>query len=83
MCLAIPMKIISIRPDGCTGCAEYDGIERDVNLSLIDKPQLGEYVIIHAGFAIEKFNTEEAEKQLELFRELAEAIDEERPKMDN
>ncbi len=83
MCLAIPMKIISIRPDGCTGCAEYDGIERDVNLSLIDKPQLGEYVIIHAGFAIEKFNTVEAEKQLELFRELAEAIDEERPKMDN
>jgi hydrogenase expression/formation protein HypC len=77
------MKIISIRPDGCTGCAEYDGIERDVNLSLIDKPQLGEYVIIHAGFAIEKFNTVEAEKQLELFRELAEAIDEERPKMDN
>lgn len=74
MCLAIPMKIISIRPDGCTGCAEYDGIERDVNLSLIDKPQLGEYVIIHAGFAIEKFNTEEAEKQLELFRELADAV---------
>ena len=74
MCLAIPMKIISIRPDGCTGCAEYDGIERDVNLSLIDKPQLGEYVIIHAGFAIEKFNTHEAEKQLELFRELADAV---------
>ncbi|MCX6983529.1 MAG: HypC/HybG/HupF family hydrogenase formation chaperone [Lentisphaerae bacterium] len=74
MCLAIPMKIISIRPDGCTGCAEYDGIERDVNLSLIDKPKLGEYVIIHAGFAIEKFNTDEAEKQLELFRELADAV---------
>ena len=74
MCLAIPMKIISISPDECTGCAEYDGIERDVNLSLIDKPQLGEYVIIHAGFAIEKFNTVEAEKQLELFRELAEAV---------
>ncbi|MFA6568877.1 MAG: HypC/HybG/HupF family hydrogenase formation chaperone [Victivallales bacterium] len=74
MCLAIPMKIVSVKPDRCTGCAEYDGIERDVNLSLVDKPQIGDYVIIHAGFAIEKFNTEEAEKQLELFRELAETI---------
>ena len=83
MCLAIPMRIVSINPDGRTGCAEYDGIERDVNLSLIDNPQLGDYVVIHAGFAIEKFNTEEAEKQLELFRELADAIDEERPKNDN
>jgi hydrogenase expression/formation protein HypC len=68
------MKIVSVKPDRCTGCAEYDGIERDVNLSLVDKPQIGDYVIIHAGFAIEKFNTEEAEKQLELFRELAETI---------
>jgi hydrogenase expression/formation protein HypC len=77
------MKIVSIKSDGRTGCAEYDGIKRDVNLSLIDKPQIGDYVIIHAGFAIEKFNIEEAEKQLELFRELADAIDEERPKMGN
>jgi hydrogenase expression/formation protein HypC len=68
------MRIISIKPDGRTGCAEYDGVERDVNLSLVDKPQVGEYVIIHAGFAIEKFNTEEAEKQLELFHELAETV---------
>ena len=79
MCLAIPMKILSIEPDGRTGCAEYDGVERDVNLSLVDKPQVGDYVIIHAGFAIEKFDTEEAEKQLELFRELAELVAEERP----
>ena len=70
------MKIVSIKPDRCTGCAEYDGIERDVNLTLVDNPQLGDYVVIHAGFAIEKFNIEEAEKQLELFRELAETISE-------
>ncbi len=76
MCLAIPMKIVSIKPDGCTGCAEYDGIERDVNLTLVDNLQVGDYVIIHAGFAIEKFNVEEAEKQLALFRELAETISE-------
>ena len=74
MCLAIPMKIVSIKPDRRTGCAEYDGIERDVNLSLVENLQMGDYVIIHAGFAIEKFNIEEAEKQLELFRELAETV---------
>ena len=72
------MRIVSVKADRCTGCAEYDGIERDVDLSLVDKPQIGDYVIIHAGFAIEKFNTEEAEKQLELFRELAETISEHR-----
>jgi hydrogenase expression/formation protein HypC len=74
MCLAIPMRIVSIKSDGRTGCAEYDGIEREVNLTLVDKLQIGDYVIIHAGFAIEKFNIEEAEKQLELFRELAETV---------
>lgn len=74
MCLAIPMKIVSIKPDGRSGCAEYDGVERDVNLTLIEKPQVGDFVIIHAGFAIEKFNTEEAEKQLALFKELADTV---------
>lgn len=68
------MKIVSIKPDSRSGCAEYDGVERDVNLTLIEKPQVGDFVIIHAGFAIEKFNTEEAEKQLALFRELAETV---------
>lgn len=74
MCLAIPMKIVSIKTDGRSGCAEYDGVERDVNLTLIEKPQIGDFVIIHAGFAIEKFNTEEAEKQLALFKELAATV---------
>jgi len=68
------MKILSIKPDGTTGVAEFDGVKRDVNLTLIDNPCIGDYVIIHAGFAIEKFNVEEAEKQLELFRELAETV---------
>ena len=75
MCLAIPMKIVSISSDGASGSADYDGIRRDVNLSLIENPCLGDYVIIHAGFAIEKFNVEEAEKQLEVFRELAAALE--------
>ncbi len=77
MCLAVPMKIISISSDGSTGSADFDGVKRDVNLSLIENPCIGDYVIIHAGFAIEKFNVEEAEKQLALFRELAENVSDE------
>jgi len=65
------MRIISINPDKTAGSADFDGVKRDVNLTLIENPCIGDYVIIHAGFAIEKFNVEEAEKQLEIFRELA------------
>ncbi|HCE46057.1 MAG TPA: HypC/HybG/HupF family hydrogenase formation chaperone [Lentisphaeria bacterium] len=75
MCLAVPMKIISISTDRATGSADFDGVKRDVNLTLIENPCVGDYVIIHAGFAIEKFNVEEAEKQLEIFHELAEAME--------
>ncbi|HBC86206.1 MAG TPA: hypothetical protein DCZ94_04555 [Lentisphaeria bacterium] len=74
MCLAVPMKLTKVASDKLSGSAEFDGIERDVNLSLIEKPRVGDYVIIHAGFAIEKFNAKEAKIQLELFREITEAV---------
>ena len=70
--MAIPMKIVEIRKDGI-GVVELDGSRRDANLSLVSDPKLGDYVIVHAGFAIEKLDEKEANEQLALFAEIAEA----------
>jgi hydrogenase expression/formation protein HypC len=70
MCLAIPMKIAELRADG-TGVVDLDGSRREANFSLITDPRQGDYVIVHAGFAIEKLDEKEANEQLALFAELA------------
>jgi len=64
------MKLVEVRDDG-TGVADIDGALSDVNLSLLDKPAVGDYVIIHAGFAIERLDEDEANARIELFREIA------------
>ncbi len=69
MCLAIPMKLIEVDSDKM-GKAEIDGSSQTVNLAFIDDPKVGDYVIIHAGFAIERLDVEEADKQIKLFAEL-------------
>lgn len=75
MCLAAPMKIVNVLSDEL---AEYElgGQKNRVNITMLDDVKSGEYVIVHAGFAIEKMNAEEAEATLELFRQIAEAGEE-------
>ena len=70
MCLAVPMKVIEVSADG-SGVADLDGTRYDVKLTLIDNPRPGDYVIVHAGYAIERLDQAEAEAQLALFQELA------------
>ena len=70
MCLAVPMKLVEIR-DTNTGVADLDGVRHDVNLALIETPAIGDYLVVHAGFAIERLNQQEAELQLQFFAELA------------
>ncbi|MBF0137870.1 MAG: HypC/HybG/HupF family hydrogenase formation chaperone [Magnetococcales bacterium] len=72
MCLAIPMKIIAIEEDGLTGTVDLDGIRYPVGLMLVENPSIGDYVIVHAGYAIEKLDTVEADARLALFDSLAE-----------
>ena len=69
MCLAVPMKITET--DGSTATLEVDGISTTANVSLIENATPGDYVIIHAGFAIERLDEKEAGLRLELFSELA------------
>ncbi len=73
MCLAVPMKIISLEP-GDRGVVESDGVRYDTDLMLIEEPRIGDYVIVHAGYAIEKLKIEEAEERIELFRRMAALI---------
>jgi len=68
MCLGIPMKIISI--DGTDVVAEVDGVKRSASLMILDEVVgLGDYVVVHAGFAISKLDEADALETLELMRE--------------
>ena len=72
MCLAIPMQIKSLEPDG-TARVVRDDLEARVDVSLIESPRLGAYVIVHAGYAIEVLDLEEAQLRLEMFRTMADS----------
>jgi hydrogenase expression/formation protein HypC len=72
MCLAIPMEVESIA--GEEAIVKQAGLRRNVRLDLLDEVEPGDYVLIHAGFAIEKVRPEEAEETLALLREMAGAI---------
>jgi len=70
VCLAIPGKIIKIDDKDDFATIDYgDGTKRIINISLVDV-KTGDYVLVHAGFAIEKLDEDEAQKTLELFREI-------------
>jgi hydrogenase expression/formation protein HypC len=68
MCLAIPMKITSI--EGDTARVSLDGLEKEIDVRFLEDPRPGDYVIVHAGFAIDKLDEEEAKKTLDLFKEI-------------
>lgn len=69
MCLAIPAKVLKIE----NNLAQVDmaGVKRQADIRMISNLKVGEYVLIHAGFAIEKIGEKEAEETLQLLREMA------------
>ena len=70
MCLAIPGKIVEIDKKNEHAKIDYgEGTERKANVTLV-KAKIGDYVLVHAGFAIEVLNEKEAKETLELFREM-------------
>ncbi len=68
MCLAIPMKVEKV--EGDFAVVSSGNVKRKVNLSFVKNVKIGDYLIIHAGFAIEKLNKSEAKKTLEILKEL-------------
>jgi hydrogenase expression/formation protein HypC len=70
MCLAIPMKVVSM--EGGRAMAEQEGVRRAISVGLLDEVKTGDYVLVHAGYAIARVDEEEALRTLELVRNLAE-----------
>jgi hydrogenase expression/formation protein HypC len=71
MCLAIPAEVLSI--DGEKGTADFRGVHREVVLTFVPKVKTGDYVLVHAGFAIQIVDQEDARETLRLLEELANA----------
>ena len=68
MCLAIPMKILKIQGDMAN--VSSGGIQRVIGINFLKNPKIGDYVIVHAGFAIEKLDPVKAEETLKLLEEI-------------
>lgn len=70
MCLAIPARVVE-RLENDRAVVEVGGVRNDISLMLVDGVEVGDYVIVHVGFAITRLDVEEAEKSLALFDEIA------------
>lgn len=70
MCLAIPTRLIEIRP-GAQALVDLGGIRKEISIALVPEAAVGDYVIVHVGHAIGLIDPVEAERTLQLFGELA------------
>lgn len=73
MCLAIPVKVVELL-EGDQAMVDVGGVRKEISLALVEDIVVGDYVILHVGFAIQKLDPEEAEKTLALFAELDENL---------
>jgi hydrogenase expression/formation protein HypC len=74
MCLAVPGKIVSISGEETlrTGVVSFGGAEKEANLAFVPEANVGDYVLVHAGFAISVVDAQEAAQTLEYFRQIGE-----------
>jgi hydrogenase expression/formation protein HypC len=70
MCLAIPAEVVELR-DNELALIDIGGARKQVSLTLVDGVEVGDYVLVHAGFAIDKIDEQEAARTMELLQELA------------
>ncbi len=69
MCLAIPSLVVELLPDDMARI-ELDGMRKDISLALVEDIRVGDYVIVHVGYALQKLDPNEAAQTLALFAEL-------------
>lgn len=67
MCLAIPARVIELSPDD-QAVVDLAGVRKTISLALVSDIQVGDYVIVHVGYALSRLDTLEAERTLALFR---------------
>jgi hydrogenase expression/formation protein HypC len=73
MCLAVPLRLVSV--NGTDAVGEVGGIQREVSIMMTPDVKVGDYVIVHAGFAIQVLDQKEAEENLELLRQIGETAE--------
>jgi hydrogenase expression/formation protein HypC len=66
MCLAIPVRVVELRDDDMA-TVDLDGIRKEISLALVDDIRVGDYVILHVGYALARLDADEAERTLALF----------------
>ena len=72
MCLAIPFQLVEI--NGTTAVGEALGMKREIRVDFIPEPKIGDYVIVHAGFAIERLGEAQALEDLEAWKEMRDVL---------
>ncbi len=77
MCIAVPAEVLEIK-EGNIGVVDYGELKQEVRLDLVEV-KVGEFVLVHVGFAIQKLSREEGLETREIFRQLHEALKEELP----
>jgi hydrogenase expression/formation protein HypC len=79
MCIAVPAEVIEKR-EGNIGVVDYGDLKQEVRLDLVDVA-IGEFVLVHVGFAIQKLSREEGLETREIFRQMYAALEDEAPQM--
>ncbi|CAA6605420.1 Hydrogenase expression/formation protein (HUPF/HYPC) [Rhodospirillaceae bacterium LM-1] len=69
MCLAMPARVVEMKDDD-QAVVELDGVRKEISVALIEAPQVGDYVIVHVGYALSRLDPDEAAKTLALFAEM-------------
>jgi len=77
MCIAAPAQIVEIREEEKIGFVDFGGVKQQIKLDLVDEIEIGEYVLVHAGYAIEVLDDQAAKESLEAWDELLDILDEE------
>jgi hydrogenase expression/formation protein HypC len=71
MCLAVPVRVSELLPDQMAKVS-LDGVSKTISIALVDDVSVGDYVILHVGFALSKIDAQEAERTLAMIRDFAE-----------
>ena len=82
MCIAAPAKVVEINREKESLLADFGGVRQEAKINLLPDVEIGDYVLIHAGYAIEKLSEEAAKESLEAWEELLEVLEEEDREME-
>ncbi|MEJ8836042.1 HypC/HybG/HupF family hydrogenase formation chaperone [Ramlibacter sp. AN1133] len=70
MCLALPVKVVDVEDAGDWGTVDLGGVRKRISLALLDGVAVGDYVILHVGYALARLDPDEAERTLALFSQM-------------